>query len=104
MHVCVCVCVYMCVGVCSRALLSNALAGSAHLAVQFHHLQHGFLSAAAQMVKHTVVLLWQSVQHAEHITTATGPQLLLYELQFGLAAMAPPTVLLLGNPWRVFRT
>ncbi len=66
LRVSVCVCVYA--GGCSRALLSDALAGSAHLAVQFHHLQHGFLSAAAQMVKHTVMLLRQPVQHAEHIT------------------------------------
>lgn len=41
----------------SGALLPDALARAAHLAVQLHHLEDGLLAAAAQMVEQTVVLL-----------------------------------------------
>lgn len=62
------------------ALLSDALARSPHLAVQLHHLEHGLLSPAAQMVEQTVVLLGEAVQHTEHIAAATGSQFLLHQL------------------------
>lgn len=58
------------VGVGSGTLLSDALAGSAHLTVQLDHLQHGFLSSMTQVVEQAVVLLGQPVQHAEHVATA----------------------------------
>lgn len=60
----VCVCVF----VCSGTLLSDALAGSAHLAVQLDHLKYSFLSPTTQVVKQAVVLLGQPVQHAEHVS------------------------------------
>lgn len=41
----------------SGALLTDALARAAHFAVQLHHLEDGFLAAAAQMVEQAVVLL-----------------------------------------------
>ena len=41
----------------SGALLPDALARAAHLAVQLHHLEDGLLTPAAQMVEQTVVLL-----------------------------------------------
>ena len=53
---------------CSRTLLSDALAGAAHLAVQLDHLEDGVLPAAAQMVEEAVVLFGEPVQHAEHVT------------------------------------
>lgn len=64
----------------SGALLADALAGPAHLAVQLHHFEHGLLAAAAQVVEQAVVLLREAVQHAEHIATAAGPELLLHQL------------------------
>lgn len=64
----------------SGALLADALAGPAHLAVQLHHLQHGLLAPAAQVVEQAVVLLGETVQHAEDVATATGSELLLHQL------------------------
>lgn len=54
--------------VCSGTLLSDALAGSAHLAVQLDHLEHGFLSPATQVVEQAVVLLGQPMKHAEYVS------------------------------------
>lgn len=78
----------------SGALFADALAGPAHLTVQLHHLQHGLLAAAAQVVEQAVVLLRETVQHAEHVTTATRAQLLLHQLQFGLTAETASAILL----------
>lgn len=61
-------CVYAGVCECSGTLLSDALAGSAHLTVQLDHLKHGFLSPTTQVVKKAVVLLRQPVQHAEYVS------------------------------------
>lgn len=45
----------------SGALLADALAGPTHFAVQLHHLEHGLLAPAAQVVKQAVVLLREAV-------------------------------------------
>lgn len=52
----------------SGALLPDALAGAAHLPVQFDHLQHGFLPAPAQVVEQTLVLFREPVEHTEDVT------------------------------------
>lgn len=51
----------------SGALLADALARAAHFALQLHHLEDGLLAAAAQVVEEAVVLLGETVQHAEHV-------------------------------------
>lgn len=51
--------------VCSGALLPDALARAAHLAVQLDHLEDGLLPTAAQVVEQAVVLLREPVEHAE---------------------------------------
>lgn len=51
----------------SGALFANALARAAHFALQLHHLEDGLFAAAAQVVEEAVVLLGETVQHAEHV-------------------------------------
>lgn len=76
----------------SGALLSDALARAAHLAVQLHHLEDGLLAPAAQMVEQTVVLLGETVKHAEHVaweanrdTRQGGSDLITGSIQFHFA-------------------
>ena len=53
---------------CVLTLLSDALAGAAHLAFQLDHLEDGVLPPVAQMVEQAAVQLREPVQHAEHVT------------------------------------
>lgn len=62
----------------SGTSFANTLARSPYFPIQFHHFHDGLLAPAAHVVERAVVLFGQAVQHAEHVTTATWSQFLLY--------------------------
>lgn len=66
--------------VCSGALLPDALARAAHLAVQLDHLEDGLLPTAAQVVEQAVVLLREPMEHAEDEAWQEGEWLVYIHL------------------------